>query len=912
MARLRFLLSVGFSLLYLGNIALGQSDGDRRFPDRESFARQERVNRHVPPASFQLDGALGEELKIEVWATSPLLFSPVAMDMDAQGRIWLTEGIEYSTTQAGRRRVAAGKSIIVVSDADGDGKADESHVFVTEKHIRHAPLGIAVFDDKVVLSASPEIIIYTDVNRNAVFEPEIDKREVFLSGFRGAWHDHTLHAVVGSPSGQWYFSFGNCGADVRTKDERRFVTSSFYHNSRQAGVKSSDGHLYLGGMAMRINPDGTGLTAIGHNLRNTHDMAVNSFGDVYQNDNDDPPHCRATWLMEYGNLGYAGLFDGSRSWQETAKSWETPGSRLWDWSGHSQLGRRHTPSHWRENYPGTMPPGTIYGSGAPVGAAFYEGDALGPRMRGTFLSCEMVRRELQIYQPKLTDAQIEIGPTRSFVGLRPRAKREMFLPTDIIAGTDGALYLADFYNNTSAHNNFPSGTIYRISRKDEGRPNRPQVDYETTVGLIEALKSPASSVRATAVPLLVSKGEAIVPGMQQLLQTEDNHYVQARAIWVLAQAGRQGRVVVEELFNSDDTQWRITAYRALRFANPDGLLGYAERMSSDESASVRREVALSLRDVPFEACKHILPALIAGFDGKNRWYLESLGTAAAGKEATVYSDLIHPTSAKRPHRAWTKRDKNLAWRFHTPQAVDDLVKVMTAQKPSIDEFRHLAMAFASYSSESELAAYRTKLESLRGNEAFSGEEYQRTIDEIAIKDLTKPKGTLLNGHYTVPGFPGKGVTNSDVETIVALKGNALRGKAQISLCCACHRLGKMGVEFGPDLSEWGQPRTIEQIVEEIVHPSKRLAHGYEMSIRVTRGRHVAEGIATNFSLHGPGSEYGGSFNVKVFGGKTHKILFRRGGAQIEVLKNHSWMPPPSELGLEDQDVRDIAEYLKSP
>ncbi len=864
----------------------------------------------MPPASLQLHQSLGKHLKIEVWATSPLLYSPVAMDMDAQGRIWLTEGIEYSFTPH-RPRVAAGKSIIVVTDSDGDGKADNSHVFVTEKHIRHAPLGIAVFDNKIVLSASPDIIIYTDVNRNAIFEPEIDKREVFLTGFRGAWHDHTLHAVVGSPGGQWYFSFGNCGADIRTKDGRRFVTSSYYHNSQQAGVKSSDGHLYFGGMAMRINSDGTGLTPIGHNLRNTHDMAVNSFGDVYQNDNDDPPHCRATWLMEYGNLGYAGLFDGSRSWQETAKSWETPGSRLWDWSGHSQFGRRHTPSHWRENYPGTLPPGTIYGAGAPVGAMFYEGDALGPELRGTFLSCETVRRELQIYQPRLINAQIEMGRNSALVGLRPQARRELFMPSDIIAGTDGALYLADFYNNTSAPNNFLSGTIYRISRKNEGLPKRPDVDFKATGGLIEALKSPASSVRATAVPLLASRGSAIVPSMLRLLQTEGNPYVQARAIWILAQVGPVGQAAVEELLKSDNIQWRITAYRALRLANPDQVLAYAEQMASDEAASVRREVALSLRDIPFEKCEHTLSALIDGFDGRNRWYLEAIGTAAAGKEAAVYSKLIRPLSTSRPHVQWTERDKNLAWRFHTPQAIDDLVEVMAAQRPKIDEFRHLAMAFASYSNERELSEYRSKLESLRAKAAFKEDDYQQAIDEIVVKDLTKPKGALLNARYTMPDFLGATKPSKDVKTIAALEGSIARGKAAIPICCACHQIDRMGAEFGPNLSQWGRHRTIAQIVEDIVYPARRLSHGYEMPVRVTRGRNIAEGVGTNFALHGPGSEYGGSFNVKVFGGETHKILFRRGGAKIEVLKNHSWMPEPSRLGLENQDIRDIAEYLKS-
>ncbi len=909
MVPMRLVLAAGLSLLCLANIAFAQADRDRQFPDRESFGKHKREHRHVPPENLVLDRELGKDLKIEVWATSPLLFSPVAMDVDAQGRIWLTEGIEYAFPP-GRPRVAAGKSIMVVTDVDGDGKADKSHVFITEKHIRHAPLGISVFDNKIVLSASPQIIIYTDVNRNAVFDPGIDKREVFLSGFHGAWHDHTLHGVVGSPSGQWYFSFGNCGADIQTKDDRTFVTSSFYHNSRQAGKRSSDGHLYIGGMAMRINTDGTGLTSIGHNMRNPHDLAVSSFGDVFQNDNDDPPHCRATWLMEYGNLGYAGLYDGSRSWQETAKSWETPGSRMFDWNGQTQMRMKHTPSHWRENYPGTVPPATVYGSGAPVGAAFYEGDALGPELRGTFLSCESVRRELQVYQPKLNDAQIDMGPKRELVGLPFRFRKKLFMPSDVVAGTDGALYLADFYNNTSAPNNYLSGTIYRISRKDEGVPRRPTISYQTTAGLIEALKNPASSVRAAAVPLLVAKGDEIVPELTQLAREEKNPYVVARAIWGLAQTGPKGQAMVERLLKSDNVQWRIVAYRALRFANPGELLVYAKQMASDEAASVRREVALSLRDVPLEKGKDVLSALIDRFDGNNRWYLEALGTAAAGKEAAVYSRLIRPASRKLPYREWTVREKNLAWRLHTPVAIDDLLEVMKVQQPKIDEFRHLAMAFASYSSKEELAMYKSKLESLGKHAAFKGEEYQNTINEIVIKDLTKPKGELLTTSYTIAKFSGTAKNSRDVKAIAALKGDAARGKAKISICAACHQIGDAGVDFGPNLSQWGEPRTIVQIVEEIVHPAKRLAPGFDKPVRVTRGRHVAEGNVSNYALHGPGSEYGGSLNVKVFGGQTHKILFRNGGAKIDMLKNHTWMPTPDKLDLTDQDVRDIAEYLK--
>ena len=336
-------------------------------PTREAFALEERSITGVPIDAFELGDA---NLTIELWARSPMIFSPVAMDFDAQGRLWATEGIDY---QRGMR-VKEGRSIIVLEDKDWDGKADSSHVFVTEKEIRHAALGIAVFDNRIVLSSTPSIIVYTDVNRNAVFDEGVDKREVFLTGFRDASHDHTLHAVVGAPSGQWHFSYGNRGADIKTKDGRHHISGCYYGYSDGIGKKSSDGEVYVGGMTMRVNPDGTGLTPTGENMRNSHDMFISSHGDIYQSDNDDPAHARISWVMEHANMGYADLSDGSRSWEEVAKSWEEPAG----WS----KGLRFSRSHWRENYPGAFPPGTIYGAGSPTGNVLIEDDTLG--LAGTY------------------------------------------------------------------------------------------------------------------------------------------------------------------------------------------------------------------------------------------------------------------------------------------------------------------------------------------------------------------------------------------------------------------------------------------------------------------------------------------------------------------------------------------------
>lgn len=877
--------------LTAGLPALGQSP----FPDREAFAAHPRELEQVPLEAFELGPEFKETLKLEAWAQSPQVFSPVAMDMDAQGRIWCTEGIDYNVGS----RITSGQSIMVLTDSDNDGRADQSHVFVSEKNARKAPLGIAVFDNKIVLSATPSITVYTDVDRDAVFNPEIDRKETFLTGFQNKQHDHTLHAVIGGPSGQWYFSFGNCGADIKTVDGQHFLSGCYYGYPEAIGRPSSDGHTYVGGVAMRINADGTGLTPIGHNMRNPHDMFVTSMGDVFQSDNDDPAHCRSTWVMEFGNMGYADLRDGSRSWEEVAKTWEEP--QGW----HRDL--RYSKSHWRQNYPGATPPGSVYGAGSPTGNVFIEGDELGQRFRGTYLVCDMVRKEVMACRPQLTDAQIEMGPHRPLLRLKEGSKGEHFLPTDIVLGTDGALYISDFYNDTSRRTNQVSGTIYRVSRKSEKSPApRPVIDFDTTDGLLVALRNPAVNIRNEAVRRLVQKGEKIVPELEKFFEREaSNPYIQARAVWILAQAGDAGRAFAGNLLTADEEHLRILAWRALRFADPAHVLDRAATMLDDPSLAVLREIALALRDLPLGDAYPFMAKLFARYDGRNRWYLEALGTAATGKERGTYLGLVQAKFQDTAHAQWGDVPINLAWRLHTPEAIEDLDKVIRSQSLSLEKFRHLVMAYASFRSDAERADRAAKLQSLAQLPQFAAEPFQVTVAEILAKDLNDLKGEFLRTSYLVPKVFGPKTEVSDVATIAALDGHAEAGKSKTQTCLMCHRIQGAGVTFGPNLSNWGQTRTIAEIIQEIVDPAAKLAHGYDTPVRLTAREHIAEGMLSNFSWHA------GSLKLKIFGGQTKKILFRRSGARVDRLENHSWMPPAAEMGLTDQDVRDIAEWLKT-
>lgn len=853
-------------------------------PTREAFALEERPVEGVPVEAFELSD---ESLQIEVWARSPLLFSPVAMDCDALGRIWLTEGIDYNQ----ERRIDAGRSIIVVEDKDGDGKAESSHVFVTERDIRPAPLGIAVFDNRIVLSATPSIIVYTDVDRDAVFDPAVDKREVFLTGFQNNNHDHTLHAVVGAPSGQWHFSYGNCGADITTKDGRHFLSGCYYGYPEAIGKASSDGHTYVGGVTMRINPDGTGLEPTAHNMRNPHDMVVTAFGDILQSDNDDPAHCRSSWVMEFGNMGYSDLRDGSRSWEEVAKTWEEP-------SGWSR-DLRYSRSHWRENYPGACPPGSVYGAGSPTGNVFIEDDTLG--LAGTYLVSCMVRKEVMACTPRLAGAGIDMGKHRPFISLREEDRGRYFLPTDLVLGTDGSLFLSDFYNDTSRRTNQISGTIYRITRKDAKLLARPTIDFDTTAGRLAALSSPAVNVRSHAAALLVAAGDP-APVVASLESARESPVMVARHLWILAQLGGAGAAAVTPFLEDEDPELQITAHRALRLADPDGLLPRARVLADSPSAAVRREVAVSLRDIAYDDCADILGKLVGGYDGIDRYYLEALGVAAGGKESSVYNDLV-ATKFGSPS-GWTKTAKNLAWRLYTPEAIAALDACIRAQVPAIDEFRHLAMAFASFRNDTDRTDRKQRLEALAALPEFSREDYQVTVEEIVAKDLNDLEGEFLRSSSRVPETLGERTALSDTASIAALTGHADDGKVQSTRCLLCHKIGGEGIAFGPELTHWGRERTVAEIIEEIVHPDAKLAHGYDRPVRLTAGDHVAEGLMTNFSWHA------GSLKLKIMGGETKKILFRRSGARVDELKE-SLMPSASEMGLSDQNVRDVAEYLKT-
>lgn len=633
---------------------------------------------------------LPEDLEATLWAESPQFFNPTNMDVDAKGRIWVTEALNYRLFRNDPEKFKhheEGDRVIILEDKDGDGVAETSKVFVQDGDLT-APLGISVIGNKVIVSSGPSIIIYTDENG----DDKPDHKEVFLTGFGGSDHDHGLHAMVAGPDGKYYFNAGNAGPHIVTDKSGWTLRSGSLYNggsphmiNNKPGMVSDDGKMWVGGIALRINPDGTGMKVLGHNFRNSYELALDSYGNLWQNDNDDDGNkgVRVSWLMEGGNMGYFNI-DGSRKWQADRRP-----------------GQATVTAHWHQDDPGVIPLGDSTGSGSPTGITFYESDLLGKKYRGTLLASEAGRNVILAYKPQSNGAGFILKRHNLITSLKEEEveeaksraadddKSKWFRPSDVVVGTDGAIYIADWYDGmVGGHRMIDStgyGRIYRITPKGKTL-SRPKIDLSTTQGQIAALINPAVNVRNSGFALLAAQGAQAIEEVKEVLKDE-NPYHQARAIWLLSNMGTEGIKTVEKQLEADNPNLRLTAFRALRQAKPD-ILAYAQKLSTDPSAAVLREVAVAMRDLPLDEVEEILIELASRHQGEDRYYVEALGLAMDGKEEEIFPALRQELGAE--PLDWDPGFEDLTWRLHPIQAINSL-KVRAISEQLSDAQRQKAV-----------------------------------------------------------------------------------------------------------------------------------------------------------------------------------------------------------------------------
>ena len=833
-----------------------------------------------------------DDLELTVWATSPMLLNPTNMDTDAAGRIWVAEGVNY---RKHRNRRPEGDRIVVLEDKDGDGKADSSHVFVQDPELV-APLGVSVFDNRVVVAQPPHLIVYTDVDRNLVFDPAVDQRKNLLTGFNGKNHDHSLHAVVSGPDGKWYFNHGNCGARFKDRGGTEFLIGGPYQGGegelsvdprKVAGTPSGDGHVWVGGFAAKMNPDGSRVKIIGHGFRNSYEHTVTSFGDVFQNDNDDPPACRTTWLMEGGFLGFFSP-DGKRSWRADRR----PGQNVPE-------------AQWRQWDPGTLPPGDVYGGGSPTGICFYENGALPSRYAGLLASCDAGRREVLGYYPVPEGSSFKLA---RFEFIKS-ASDYLFRPSDIMVGADGALYLSDWFDpGVGGHNTLDgscSGTIYRLAPRGF-RPRIPEAAPDSIEGAIALLCSPAQNVRHLGFKALEAAGEKALPAVRELLG-HYNGYVQARAVWLLPLLGPEGLRITRALLDSPDAQTRLLAFRSLRNAGEDPLKLAGKFYASEPDPAVRREVALSLRDAPVQRKAIYLGYLLQRCRADDRTYLEACGLGAEGAEEIIWGNVRNSARIVNALE-WPDAFARITWRLHPSAATGALVERALSETLS-PEARLLAVETLAFTDDPRAATGLVKVAKKKG---LVGAEAARWLVHLAntrwrdfdVFSLLKEKQLYDRENQAISEAivppPPEDSSLPDLKEIMALEGDPVKGMTAAGRCVMCHRIEDQGVDYGPSLRNWVKNQGEERFLRAIVDPSDEIAHGYSGS--VVRLRQGGE-------IHGLVLSTSDPVIIQSQGGTVQMVPAPK-VREVEPL-GRSLMLSADQLGLGAQDLADLLAYMKT-
>lgn len=606
-----------------------------------SCSQKETTDDHSPQTSLA-DLKVYNGLDIGLFASEPMFSNPTNISVDARGRVWVCEAYNYRNQLNPKNPVKeAGDRIVILEDTDGDGVADKSKVFYQGTDV-NAALGICVLGNKVYVSCSPNVFVFTDENGDDV----PDKKEVLFKGIQGEQHDHGMHTFTFGHDGRLYFNMGNegkllldaAGDTVVDIHGRKVVTN---------------GKPFRQGMALRMDMDGSNVEVLGHNFRNNYELTVDPYGTIWQSDNDDDGNkgVRINYVMEQGNYGFTDEMTGA-GWRARRTNME-----------------RDIPlRHWHLNDPGVVPNLLQTGSGSPTGILMYEGTMLPETFRSQLLHCEPGHNVVRSYVVKDDGA----GYTADIVNLVEAKTDQWFRPSDVAAAPDGSILIADWYDpGVGGHQvgDLDRGRIYRVSTP-ETKYTIPQTDLSSPEGAVKALLNPNTDIRYQGYQALVNMGTGAEPELLKLWKG-DNPRHRAQAFWLLTLLKDKQDAYFDEALSDKDPNIRITALRAARQLKHD-VLKTAASLKDDPSPQVRREVAIAIRGNKTAEAANIWTDLAAQYDGKDRWYLEALGISA-----DPAWDLYFATWLKKIGNDWKNAaNRDIVWRSRSKAAMPLLAQLI--------------------------------------------------------------------------------------------------------------------------------------------------------------------------------------------------------------------------------------------
>ena len=594
---------------------------------------------------------VADGLTASIFASEPMMLSPSSIDIDHRGRVWVCEVTNYRRNKNHREE---GDRILILEDTDGDSVADSAKVFHQGRDIDSAH-GVTVLGDKIFVAVADRIVIFTDADGD-------DKADgpatPLFTGISGTQHDHGIHAVHFGPDGRLYFNFGNSGRQIKDAEGKQIVDMA-------GNDVTAKRQPYQQGMVFRCEMDGSNFETLGWNFRNNWEACVDSFGSVWQSDNDDDGNrgVRINYVMEFGNYGYRD--------EITGKGWRDKRSNM------AELPARH----WYQNSPGVVPNLIHTGAGSPTGIMVYEGELLPEVFRNQVIHTDAGPNVCRAYPVKSSGA----GYTAEMVDILKGTRDRWYRPSDVCVAPDGSLLVADWYDpGVGGHGmrDLENGRLYLVApaghKYGAGKP-----DFSTADGAAAALKSPNMATRYLAWTALHKMGASANSALATLAKDSNPRY-RARALWLLAHLDLQA--AIDQAAADSDENIRGMAIRIARRHQID-VLPLVAKSAKDKSPVVRREAAIALRHSKSDKAPELWAQLARQHVASDRWSLEALGIAADKNEDAFFAAWLAKGDWNTP------AGHEIVWRSRAKAAPALLAKIVLDRNTKAEMHPHYMRAF---------------------------------------------------------------------------------------------------------------------------------------------------------------------------------------------------------------------------
>ena len=582
---------------------LGDAPGERQepivppeqIPSASALEPQEALRSFTIAAGYRL----------ELVASEPLVQDPVAMAFGPDGRMWVVEMRGFMPNLDGVGEDAPVGRVVVLRDRDGDGRFDESKVFVDGLVLPRTVLPVA---GGVLVGAPPELAWWQDTDGDG----RADQKRVLA----------TDYGVKVDPSRPY------------------FANPELAPNALLWGL---DNWIYSAAYTRKFRYARGEWESAPTGFRGQWGLSQDDYGRLYHNSNSDQLRVDLIAPEYLQRHPHAAQLEGANVAATTDQQ---------VWPG------RVTPGVNRGYRPDVLREGRLWKFTAACAPWIYRGDLL-PELAGSAFVAEpaanLVRRNLLTAADGMVTAR-NAHDRAEFL----TSTDERFRPVNFATGPDGALYIVDLYRGVLQHRlSLTSylrrqsatrglveprhlGRIYRVVPARVTAPERATLAMTSSADWVAQLGHANAWWREAAQQVLVERGEpAVAPAVRDLLRKGPAR-ARTHALWTLH--GLQALTATDALAALDDVEpaVRAAAWRLSEtfLAGPDRprILPRLLARADDRAPEVRLQALLTLGEARDPAADDVLAAIVAAHPTQPL-LIDAVLSGSAGRELRLLERL---------------------------------------------------------------------------------------------------------------------------------------------------------------------------------------------------------------------------------------------------------------------------------